>query len=89
MLVHEFFKHRYHTLFHIINRFENQRPDDGPPVQNAQALFDGRIKTNSTLVTDKMNSYVRFTNANGIALVQLKTGKAKKGTVYYTHLRTL
>ena len=33
----------------------------------------------NTLVTDKMNSYVRFTNANGIDLVQLKTGKAKKG----------
>lgn len=42
-------------------------------------IYDGRIKTNSTLVTDKMNSYVRFTNANGIDLVQLKTGKAKKG----------
>lgn len=26
-----------------------------------------------------MNSYVRFTNANGIELVQLKTGKTKKG----------
>ena len=26
-----------------------------------------------------MNSYVRFTNANSIDLVQLKTGKAKKG----------
>jgi len=39
---------------------------------------DGRIKGDATLVTDKMNSYVRFTNANGIELVQLKTGKAKK-----------
>ena len=39
------------------------------------SIYDGRIKTNSTLVTDKMNSYVRFTNANGIDLVQLKTGK--------------
>ena len=28
-----------------------------------------------------MNSYVRFTNANGIDLVQLKTGKAKKGII--------
>ena len=51
-------------------------------------LYDGRIKAdstlvtdkiNSTLVTDKINSYVRFTNVNGIELVQLKTGKSKKG----------
>ena len=41
-------------------------------------IYDGRIKTNSTLVTDKMNSYVRFTNANGIDLVQLKTGKSQE-----------
>lgn len=39
----------------------------------------GELDSNSTLVTDKMNSYVRFTNAIGIELVQLKTGKAKKG----------
>jgi len=39
----------------------------------------GELDSNSTLVTDKMNSYVRFTNAIGIGLVQLKTGKAKKG----------
>lgn len=42
-------------------------------------IYDGRIEKNSTLVTDKGNSYVRFTNANGIELIQLKTGKTKKG----------
>ena len=42
-------------------------------------LYDGRIDPAATLVTDKMNSYVRFSNTNGIELVQLKTGKAKKG----------
>src|SRR5699024_10261166 len=46
------------------------------------------IKTNSTLVTDKMNSYVRFTNANGIDLVQLKTGKAKKGIYNIQHINS-
>lgn len=49
---------------------------------------DGRIETDSTLVTDKMNSYVRFTNANGIELVQLKTGKAKKGIYNIQHINS-
>lgn len=49
-------------------------------------IYDGRIEKNSTLVTDKMNSYVRFTNANGIELVQLKTGKAKKGIYNIQHI---
>ena len=35
-------------------------------------IYDGRIDPSATLVTDKMNSYVRFSNANGIELVQLK-----------------
>ena len=39
-------------------------------------------------VTDKMNSYVRFTNANGIDLVQLKTGKAKKGIYNIQHINS-
>ena len=34
-------------------------------------IYDGRIDPSATLVTDKMNSYVRFSNANGIELVQL------------------
>ena len=55
---------------------------------NLHHIYDGRIKTNSTLVTDKMNSYVRFTNANGIDLVQLKTGKAKKGIYNIQHINS-
>ena len=35
-----------------------------------------------------MNSYVRFTNANGIDLVQLKTGKAKKGIYNIQHINS-
>ena len=35
-----------------------------------------------------MNSYVRFTNANGIDLVQLKTGKAKKGILNIQHINS-
>ena len=35
-----------------------------------------------------MNSYVRFSNANGIELVQLKTGKAKKGIYNIQHINS-
>ncbi len=51
-------------------------------------IYDGRIENNSTLVTDKMNSYVRFTNANGIKLVQLKTGTSKKGIYNIQHVNS-
>ena len=47
--------------------------------KNIHAVFDGKIAEDSTLVTDKMNSYVRFADASGLELVQLKNGKAKKG----------
>lgn len=33
-----------------------------------------------------MNSYVRFINTNNIELVQLKTGKAKKGIYNIQHI---
>ncbi len=51
-------------------------------------IYDERIEENSTLVTDKMNSYVRFTKANGIDLVQLKTGKSKKGIYNIQHINS-
>ena len=51
-------------------------------------VYDGRIDPSATLVTDKMNSYVRFSNANGIELVQLKTGKAKKGIYNIQHINS-
>jgi ribonucleotide monophosphatase NagD (HAD superfamily) len=44
---------------------------------NIHHIYYGRIQKDATLVSDNMYSYVRFTNANGIELVQLKTGKAK------------
>ena len=51
-------------------------------------LYDGRIDPSATLVTDKMNSYVRFSNTNGIELVQLKTGKSKKGIYNIQHINS-
>lgn len=51
-------------------------------------IYDGRIEGGTTLVTDKMNSYVRFANANCITLVQLKSGKAKKGIYNIQHINS-
>jgi len=49
-------------------------------------VFDGKIKDNSTLCTDKMNSYVRFAKSGNINLIQLKTGKSKKGIYHIQHI---
>lgn len=51
-------------------------------------LYDGRIKENSVLVTDKMNSYKRFATKNDIDLVQLKTGRTKKGIYNIQHINS-
>ena len=49
-------------------------------------IYDGRFDTNSVLVTDKHNSYRRFANSNGMQLVQIKGGKAKKGIYNIQHI---
>ncbi len=54
--------------------------------KNLHTVYDGRINDNSILVTDKHYSYRRFTNSNGIQLVQIKGGKAKKGIYNIQHI---
>lgn len=49
-------------------------------------VYDGKIKDNSTLCTDKMNSCVRFANSSNLNRVQLKTGKSKKGIYHIQHI---
>ena len=49
-------------------------------------IYDGKIIDKSVFCTDKMNSYVRFAKSNGIELVQLKTGKSKKGIDHIQHI---
>ena len=51
-------------------------------------LYDGKICESATLCTDKMNSYVRFANSNKINLVQLKSGKSKKGIYHIQHINS-
>lgn len=49
-------------------------------------IYDDRIKEDSIICTDKMNSYVRFAKKNGFELVQLKSGKAKRGIYHIQHI---
>lgn len=49
-------------------------------------VYDGRIESGSTMVTDKMNSYTRFAKSNDIELIQLKSGKSKKGIYHIQHI---
>lgn len=51
-------------------------------------LYDGRIQKDTVLITDKMNSYTRFANKNDLQLVQLKTGKTKKGIYNIQHINS-
>lgn len=51
-------------------------------------VYDNKIARNSVIVTDLMNSYRRFANANGYNLVQIKGGKAKKGIYNIQHINS-
>jgi len=56
--------------------------------KNLHLVYDNRIKKNATLCTDKMNSYVRFAHKNELTLVQLKTGRSKKGIYHIQHINS-
>ncbi len=56
--------------------------------RNLHSIYDNRIEKGSVMVTDRMNSYRRFTNSNGIELVQLKGGKSKKGIYSIQHINS-
>lgn len=49
-------------------------------------IYDNRIEKGSTVITDKMNSYVRFAKTSGINLIQLKSGKSKNGIYNIQHI---
>ena len=54
--------------------------------KNLHNVFDSRIARNSILCTDGMNSYVHFAQKNHIELIQLKSGKSKKGSYHIQHI---
>lgn len=50
------------------------------------AAFDNRIKTNSTLCTDKERSYSKFSKNHSLELYQLDTDRSKKGIYNIQHI---
>lgn len=56
--------------------------------KDIHSVFDGKIDSDSTVVTDKMNSYVRFAHSNDIDLVQVKNGRGKKGIYDLQHINS-
>lgn len=56
--------------------------------KDIHSVFDGRIDEDSTLVTDKMNAYVKFAEKSELDLVQLKGGKGKKGIYNIQHINS-
>ena len=51
-------------------------------------IFNGKMEKGSTLCTDVMNSYRKFAEINELNLVQLKSGKAKKGIYHIQHINS-
>lgn len=56
--------------------------------KDLHVVYDGKFQPDTTLCTDKMNSYVRFANSSNLDLVQLKSGKEKKGIFNIQHINS-
>ena len=55
-------------------------------ISKLHQLYDGRIKSGSTLCTDCEKAYRKFTKSNHLNLIQLKSGKTKKGMYSIQHI---
>ncbi len=56
--------------------------------KDLHTIYDNKVAPGSTMVTDLMNSYRRFAKRNGIGLVQIKSGKSKKGIYNIQHINS-
>ena len=56
--------------------------------EDLNKLYAGRIEEKSILCTDEMNSYIQFADKNNLELIQLKSGKAKKGIYHIQHINS-
>ncbi len=54
--------------------------------KDLHSAYDGRIESDSIIVTDLMNSYRRFATRNNLDLIQLKGGKSRKGIYNIQHI---
>ena len=51
-----------------------------------EIAFNDHIKKTATLCTDKEKAYRKFSDNLGVALIQLETGKSKKGIYHIQHI---
>lgn len=56
--------------------------------KNIESVFSGAIDKDAVICTDKHKSYIRFAKKSGIKLIQLKSGKAKKGIYHIQHINS-
>lgn len=56
--------------------------------KNLSEVFSGRIASNSVLCADAHHSYQKFAKENKLELIQLKTGKSKKGIFHVQHINS-
>ena len=56
--------------------------------KNLSEVFTGRIASNSVLCADAHHSYQKFAKENKLELIQLKTGKSKKGIFHVQHINS-
>ena len=56
--------------------------------QNLSKVFSGHIAINSVLCADAHHSYQKFAKENRLELIQLKTGKSKKGIFHVQHINS-
>ena len=56
--------------------------------KNLSEVFSGHITINSVLCADAHHSYQKFAKENRLELIQLKTGKSKKGIFHVQHINS-
>jgi hypothetical protein len=54
--------------------------------KNLHKAYDNRMRSGSTLCTDKLNSYSRFAASNDLKHISLKSGKSKLGIYNIQHI---
>lgn len=55
-------------------------------IKDLHKIFDGRIEKDSLFISDKHNAYARFSKAAGLKLIQLKSGREKRGIYNIQHI---
>ena len=57
-------------------------------MKNLHYVFDGRIKKNSIICSDKMKAYIKFAEHEKLQLVQMKGGVSHDGLLHIQHINS-